>query len=210
MARRTPGSVLATTGATNGVTVHKKQITHRAAIDLVKKLATDRYRAERDAAKEALKEAERGIGGSTRKLDRTLVDQGRAWMTRVALIGRRASTGINASKSAGKLTSLAGEIAGIVGKIEAIILTDVEIGLFQDVDENDYLAEYAPYGERAKDPLNYINKQNRDLRAEALAVLDNYEIVDEKKAAGKAAKSETHVDGAVYEDEPEDDEGDDK
>jgi hypothetical protein len=206
MGRRTAttGTALATT-TTGGTIVHKKQITTAAAFDMVKKLATDEFRARKAVSDSNIREAEKTLGGQTKTLDKSLLDQGRAWMTRCALIARRnAGSGYNTSKTSVKLQSLVGKISAIIGELEALLVTDVEMGLFENVDKDDFLVKNE-YRHDKNNPLSVIPGDNEELYDKAEALLAGYEIVDEKKAAknGKAAANFSNVDGAMYQDEDE-------
>lgn len=180
------GTALATAGA--GVPAAKKKITMAAAHDLVRKLAADRYRADADEAKARVQEAVRRVGGQTSKLDSSVLDQGRLWATRLALIARRnKKRDYTTSKLSGKLDSAVTKIMAIIGELEAIALTDVEMGLFEEVERDHYVAERG-YMLSSDDPLSNIPYDNKKLRREARELLEQYEIESDPKAKKGAAR----------------------
>lgn len=191
MGKPSASAPLATTNGAAAAT--KKKITMAAAHDLVRKLAADRYRADAEEAKARLQEAQRRVGGQTSKLDSSVLDQGRLWATRLALVARRnKKRDYSTSKLSVKLDSAVTKIMAIIGELEAIALTDVEMGLFEDVERDQYIADRS-YHVRKDDPLSNIAHDNKKLRREARELLEQYEIEPEpggKKGAARNGASQ--------------------
>jgi hypothetical protein len=117
----------------------KEKITAAAAIELVKKFVKDRHKEDKANSDRYLTQARDFAGGQVEQLDKSVVDQGRRWATRLALISRTtAGSGYQASKSSQALAGLCKKVFAILGELEAVMATDTEISLFQKVDDNDY------------------------------------------------------------------------
>jgi hypothetical protein len=119
--------------------VGKERITAAAAIELAKKFVKDRYKEDKLNNDRALAQARDFAGGQIERVDKDVVDQGRQWATRLAMISRRtAGSGYNTSRPAAALVPIVKKLYGLIGELEAMMATDTEISLFQKVDETEY------------------------------------------------------------------------
>ncbi|HEX3458504.1 MAG TPA: hypothetical protein VHR97_11170 [Candidatus Baltobacteraceae bacterium] len=121
----------------------KEKISAAAAIELVKKFAKDRYKEDKANSDRALAHAREMAGGQIERIDKDVIEQGRAWATRLALISRTTGNGsgpsyYQASRPNAAVVPIVKKLFGIIGELEAIVATDTEISLFQKPDENDY------------------------------------------------------------------------
>lgn len=121
----------------------REKISAAAAIELAKKFAKDRYKADLSNSDHALAEARSFAGGQVERLDKDVIDQGRQWATRLALVSRTtAGNGYQASKASASVAGACKKVFAIIGELEALVATDTEISLFQKVDKDDYFGGY--------------------------------------------------------------------
>jgi hypothetical protein len=126
--------------------VQKPKISIGEALELVKKHVSTEYDAARKAHNNAFRDIEKEVGGQTERLDRAVIDQGRAWAMRLAVIARRTSAGSRSNYSNGFQTSKAGptieaavkKIFSLIGELEAIVAVDMEVSLFEPVRKEEY------------------------------------------------------------------------
>jgi hypothetical protein len=122
----------------------KPKISIGEALELVKKTVSARYDDDRASHNRAFSEIEKQVGGQTERLDRQVIDQGRAWATRLAVIARRTSGGKNGydryqtSKTGAALEGAVKKIYGVLGELEAMVAVDIEVSLFDKVDKSEY------------------------------------------------------------------------
>lgn len=178
----------------------KPRITKSAAVDMVRKMAADLLRAAKNEQREVRRQIEISVGGHTKRVDDSVVNQAEALMTRLALIAK----GNNEDRftAATQLEGIVKKMGGIVGELKAFMLTNRAVGLFEQVDEHAYTG-YS-YGGRgaSKNPLDHVGKKTR---AAAIELLEQYEIVDEPKGRGKNAAEPGVVSVAQLADEAGDD-----
>lgn len=152
----------------------KEKITAAAAIELVKKFVKDRYKEDKANSDRALAEARTFAGGQVERLDKDVIDQGRQWATRLALISRQTSgSGYQASKSGSAIAGAVKKVFAVVGELEALVATDTEISLFQKVDADDY---YPRYGGA---DIRRLKVEDLTTGCEAGTTIDQGAIVDE-------------------------------
>lgn len=148
----------------------KEQITAAAAIELLKKFIKERYKADKVESDRAIEQARQFAGGQIERLDKDVIDQGRQWATRLALISRQtAGSGYQASKSGAALGATVKKIFAIVGELEALMAVDTEISLFGKLEERDY------YG---YDTLRVKGRTVKDLVADLANMGEPGEIID--------------------------------
>jgi hypothetical protein len=161
----------------------EKIITTSVAIDIVRKAAADELRAAKKARAAKVAEIERAVGGTTKRLDDTVLEQLRMLMTRLALIAKQKNEGYG--NNAAALDAIVKKLGGVYGELQAYILTDNTVGLFEQILDHEYVAR--PYG-NDKNPLLYAG---RKARSAAEAALDGYTIVDDPKPGKKGEKNVT-------------------
>jgi hypothetical protein len=166
-----------------------KVITNSEAIAIVKRVAGERLKVAKDAHRAKVRELERAVGGQTSRVDDTVVGQAKQLMQRIALIAKRRESRYTGGYSTGggnnaQLEKIVGKLGGIVGELEAFMLTNKAVGLFEAVEDRDFVGSPYTGGGRKVNPLDYASRKTRKLAEEALA---GYTIVDDPKKTKKGA-----------------------
>lgn len=121
----------------------KEKISLGQALELVKEFAKKRYKEDRSNRDRALAHARDLAGGQVERLDKDVVDQGRQWATRLAMISRTtAGSGYQTSKSSVAIAAACKKVFGIIGELEALAATDTEIPLFAQIQEEEYFGDH--------------------------------------------------------------------
>ena len=142
----------------------KERISAAEAIERVKTLVKNRYKDDKADSDRALAEARNFAGGQVERIDKDVIEQGRKWATRLALISRATASGSGAgyyqtSKPNAALVPIVKKIFGILGELEAVVATDSELPLFSPVHERDYYGErYGPDHDIRKLNVGHITK----------------------------------------------------
>jgi len=187
------GTAIATT-APDDKSKRDGQVTLAEAVDLAKRVAGKRLTADTRKANTEREAAEKAVGGQVTSFDASVIAQGRQWMQRLAFIARHldAERGNNysyggTSKSGDALRKIVPRIAGIVGELEALQLTDPTIGLFADVNERDYkIEDYRireesfEAGDAADSILDALPQLPETLRDEIAAALAGKTLVEKQ------------------------------
>jgi hypothetical protein len=176
-------TALAQNGA-GAVVATEKIITTSQAITMVKKVAADELRSAKRTQAAKVAELEKVVGGQVKRVDESVVAQAKALMTRIALIAKR---GRESHTNTTQLEGVVKKLGGIVGELEAFMLTNKAAGLFEEVREHEYKGHEA-YGMAAKNPLAFAGKR---ARAAAEAALEGFVIVDDPKSGKKGEKNVT-------------------
>lgn len=157
----------------------KERISAAEAIERVKTLVKNRYSDDKADSDRALEEARKFAGGQVERVDKDVIEQGRKWATRLALISRSTASGSGSSyyqtsKPNAALVPLVKKIFGIIGELEAAVATDSELPLFSPVNERDYYGDtYAPDHDIRKLKVAHITKAG-----EPGETIDHDSIVD--------------------------------
>lgn len=111
--------------------VHKEQVTPEQALARVQQIAKEKYDEAIRQQRKFSKTMDERLGGQSERLDASVVDQGRAWATRLAIIAKRnAGTSYSPSKTSIAVQKVVSKIYGAIGELEAIVASDIEIPLF--------------------------------------------------------------------------------
>jgi hypothetical protein len=162
----------------------EKVITVSQAVQIVKKVAADELRAAKKIQRERVARLEDAVGGSVKRVDETVVAQAKTLMTRIALIAK------NRNASHATSTTLEGivkKLGGIVGELEAFMLTDKAAGLFETLNDHEFIKSGKPWGTAEDNPLSYVGPKSRKA---AEAALEGYVVVADPPK-GKGAKNVT-------------------
>lgn len=170
---RAKGSSLALTAnqPPRGATITRKQ-----AIEIADAIAKEQYRLAEEQRRVAQTTVEREIGADIgSKVDQHTVDMVRRLMARVAMIAQKARAAHAGSHSYGapvssKLPGIVSKIGAIAGELEAIMLTDRAVGLFETVKDVDFVG---------------MSWQRREL-----STAKTFEIVDLIETYGEKAQGE--------------------
>jgi hypothetical protein len=180
--RGTAGTALA---ASNGsAPAVEKVITNTQAIAIVRKAAADSWRDAKRQQADQVRQLEAIVGGETKRIDESVIQQAKALMTRIALIARRRD---DHHTNTAALDSIVKKLGGVIGELEAFQLTNKAVGLFETLNEHDYRGYTFGGHSTEKNPLAHAGRKARDA---AEAALSGYVIVDDPKK-GKGEKNVT-------------------
>lgn len=195
----------------------KEQVTPEQLLAVVQNFAKEKFQEARAQTKEAARGIDTMCGGQTEKLDRDVVEQGRTWATRLAIIARRQSgpNSYSPSKVAVAIQAVTKKVYAAIGELEAIVANDIEIPLFNNPkDLEQQIFGGGPYGigdirkAKLKDVLDGIDEEDladpkainqivKDFFAESVGehiadgvqdLLERYEVLPTKEALPDGAK----------------------